>query len=147
MINELPKLYARDLDKLSTEILSYKSDAVFWKVDEEIKNSGGNLSIHIVGNLNHFIGAVLGNSGYIRERDKEFGSKNVPRKQIIDEIKTLKSVVVEVFSTLTKKDLEKIYPIPVFGEEMTTAYFLMHLFGHLNYHLGQINYHRRLLDR
>ncbi len=141
MINKLSILYRRGLDKLNTEILSYKSDAIFWKVEWEIKNSGGNLSIHIVGNLNHFIGAVLGNSGYIRERDKEFSLKDVSREQMTDEIKTLKSVVKRVFSTLT----EKIYSIPVFGEEMTIAYFLIHLFGHLNYHLGQINYHRRLL--
>jgi len=139
-------LFKRELNRLKDEISSYSDDAIFWKIENDIKNSGGNLAIHLIGNLNHFVGATLDNSGYNRQRDKEFNDKNVSRELIIEQINALKITLEKVFSSLSQKDLEKKYPIEVFGKPMTTEYFLIHLYGHLNYHLGQINYHRRLLD-
>ena len=147
MKESIINLFLRDLDKLQEEISSYKDDASIWKIKFEIKNSGGNLALHLIGNLNHFLGAILGNSGYIRLRENEFTNKNINREEIIVQINELKITVKKVLSSLTKQDLEKAYPINVFGNEMKTEYFLIHLFGHLNYHLGQINYHRRLLDK
>lgn len=145
MTTSLINLFERDLDKLKNEILAYPDEKALWKIDANIKNSGGNLALHIVGNLNHFIGAVLGNTNYKRQRDKEFNDKNVPRKIIIDQIKEIKSILFDVLSSLNKEVLNKNYPIDVFGKSMSCEYFLFHLYGHLNYHLGQINYHRRLL--
>jgi len=145
MKTSLINLFIRDLNRLSDEISAYPDEYILWEVDADIKNSGGNLAIHIVGNLNHFIGTVLGNTNYIRQRDKEFNDKNVPRHVILDQIKDVKSILIDVLSSLTQKKLSTNYPIDVFGESMSTEYFLIHLYGHLNYHLGQINYHRRLL--
>jgi len=146
MTTSLTALYKRELNKLKDEISSYSNNDILWKIDIDIKNSAGNLVIHIIGNLNHFIGAILGNSGYIRQREKEFNDKNIPKEFIINQIDEVKVILEEVFSSLTKEDLDKKYPLEVFGKRMTTEYFLLHLYGHLNYHLGQINYHRRLLD-
>jgi len=146
MTTSLTVLYKRELNKLKDEISSYSNDNLLWKIDTDIKNSAGNLAIHIIGNLNHFIGAILGNSGYIRQREKEFNDKNIPKEFIINQIDEVKIILEEVFSSLTKEDLDKKYPLEVFGKPMTTEYFLLHLYGHLNYHLGQINYHRRLLN-
>ena len=146
MITSIINLFERDLDKLKDEILAYPDEKTLWKIDANIKNSGGNLALHIVGNLNHFIGAVLGNTNYKRKRDKEFNDKNVPRLIIVDKIKDIKSILIEVLSSITKEKLRANYPIDVFGKPMSTEYFLIHLYGHLNYHLGQINYHRRLLN-
>jgi uncharacterized damage-inducible protein DinB len=146
MTTSLIILYKRELNRLKDEISSYSDDSILWKIDNDVKNSGGNLALHLIGNLNHFIGATLGNSEYIRQRDKEFKDKNISRGDIIDQINKLKVILENTFSSLTKEDLNKTYPINVFGKEMTTEYFLIHLYGHLNYHLGQINYHRRLLD-
>ncbi len=146
MTASLQTLYERELDTLAKEVSAYTDDTAFWKIENAIKNSGGNLAIHLIGNLNHFIGAILGNTGYVRQRDKEFNDKNISREQIINEISQLKVMVAKVLSTLSQQDLEKTYPIDVFGHKMTTEYFLLHLYGHLNYHLGQINYHRRMLD-
>ncbi len=145
MKNSLIDLITKDLIKLQKEINEYATEEDLWIIEKDIQNSGGNLAIHLIGNLNHFIGAILGNSGYIRERDKEFNDKNISRKKIISEIDALIIGLEEVFLSLTKEDLAKIYPINVLGKEMTTTYFLLHLYGHLNYHLGQINYHRRLI--
>ncbi len=147
MTTSLIKLYKRELNRLKDEISLYSNNDILWKIDIDIKNSAGNLAIHLIGNLNHFIGATLGNSGYIRQRDKEFNDKDVSKELIVNQIDEVKIILEEVFSSLTKEDLDKKYPLEVFGKPMTIEYFLLHLYGHLNYHLGQINYHRRLLDK
>lgn len=146
MTNSIIKLYERDLNRLKDEISSYTEESELWKINKEIKNSGGNLALHLVGNLNHFIGATLGNTGYIRQREREFNDKNVSKHDIIDQINSVKKILLEILPSLKKEDLSKNYPIDVFGSPMSTEYFLIHLYGHLNYHLGQINYHRRLLE-
>ena len=146
-IKTLHDLFEKDLDKLLEELKTYKKEGNLWKLNGEIANTGGNLVLHLCGNLRHFIGAMLGGSGYIRKRDDEFGLKDVKRSELIDEVKTTKKVVLETLTELKEGQLEEIYPINVFGKEMTTLYFLNHLYGHLNYHLGQINYHRRMLDK
>ena len=146
MNSSLIFLFQRDLDRLKSEVKSFNSNEVFWKVDKEISNSSGNLTIHIIGNLNHFIGATLGKSGYVRDRDGEFNNKNIPRKQILEDIENVKIIITNVISNLDKEDLVKIYPINIRKEGMSIEQFLMHLYGHLNYHLGQINYHRRLIN-
>ena len=146
MTTSLIELFIRDLNKLNDEILAYPDEYSLWEVDARIKNSGGNLAIHIIGNLNHFIGTHLGSTNYIRQRDKEFNDKNVPRELIIDHIKDIKNILNDVLSSLNNEVLSRNYPIEVLGKPMSTEYFLIHLYGHLNYHLGQINYHRRLLS-
>ena len=146
MTTSLIELFIRDLNKLNDEILAYPDEYSLWEVDASIKNSGGNLAIHIIGNLNHFIGAHIGSTNYIRQRDKEFNDKNVPRELIVDHIKDIKNILIDVLSSLNNEVLSRNYPIEVFGKPMSTEYFLIHLYGHLNYHLGQINYNRRLLS-
>jgi len=142
----LQSLYTRDLNKLKLEIESYQNEESIWKADKSISNSAGNLCLHLVGNLNHFIGAQLGNSGYIRNRELEFSLKNVPKAKLIEKVEDTLKAVTSTLDTLSSEDLKKDYPLEALGYTMTTEYFLIHLFGHLSYHLGQINYHRRLLD-
>ncbi|WP_282135431.1 DinB family protein [Seonamhaeicola maritimus] len=139
-------LFKRDLNKLKAEIELYKSESNLWLLEKGINNTAGNLALHLVGNLNHFIGAVLGNTGYVRQRDLEFSLKDVPRIEILKQINETIEVVEKTLKDFQIEALEKNYPIEVFGKPMTTEYFLVHLTTHLSYHLGQINYHRRLLD-
>jgi uncharacterized damage-inducible protein DinB len=146
MIEILIQLFQRDLEKLKTEITSYKEEKKLWEVTGGIKNSAGNLCLHICGNLQHFIGAVLGNSGYVRNREAEFSRKNVPLKELRSEIDQTTKAVEKILNNIKEVQLGEKFPINVFGYEMTTEYFLIHLATHLNYHLGQINYHRRFLD-
>jgi len=141
----LIKLFELRLNKLSQEIALYTNEKCLWEVPNGIDNSGGNLCLHLIGNLNHFIGAVLGNSGYIRQRNTEFELKNMPIAELQSQIEATKKIVKNTITGLNSDDFDAIYPINVFGTEMTTTYFLIHLTGHLNYHLGQINYHRRLV--
>lgn len=147
MITEsLKSLYERDLIKLKTEIEAYQNEELLWKTDKNILNSAGNLCLHLIGNLNHFFGAVLGNSGYVRQRDLEFSLKNIPRTELIKNIDATLTVVISTLNRLSTEDMEKAYPLEPLGYPMTVGFFMIHLIGHLEYHLGQINYHRRLLD-
>lgn len=145
MTESVKSLFTRDLNQLKKEIESYQNEEAIWKIDKDILNSAGNLSLHLVGNINHFIGAILGNSGYVRNRELEFSLKNIPKTELILQIEKTIEVVHSSLDQLSEEDMNKEYPIEALGYPMTTEYFLIHLFGHLNYHLGHINYHRRLL--
>lgn len=143
----LIQIFQRDLNKLKVELNAYKDESTMWLLSNEVNNSAGNLCLHIIGNLNHFIGAILGDTGYIRKRDLEFSLKNVSKVDMIAQINDTQEILERTLSSLNVEDLEKRYPLDVFGEAMTTEFFLTHLVTHLSYHLGQINYHRRLLDK
>jgi|GEM_PF-74590 len=145
MLKSISTLLIRDLTKLRSEVEIYSDERDLWIVTNEISNSAGTLCLHLCGNLRHFIGAKLGNGDYIRDRPAEFNSRDVPRTELL---KIIDMTIDEVASTLDAIDhvrLSEPFPEVVFGYEMTTEFFLIHLHGHLNYHLGQINYHRRLL--
>lgn len=142
----LKTLYRRDLEKLRQEIDSYQDENRIWYVEKNIPNSAGNLCLHLIGNLNAFIGAEIGKSGYVRHRELEFSLKDVPKSELLKKIDDTIVVVDAALDTLTDEQFDEEYPIIVFTEKMTTGYFLVHLTTHLTYHLGQINYHRRLLD-
>ena len=144
MINaHLVELFRRDLAKLSGEISLYGSEEAIWRLDSQIANSAGTLCLHLIGNLNAYIGAVLGNTGYIRNRALEFEQRNIPSEQLLDAIDKTAEMIEQVLSSISTSELEAEFPIQVFGYSMKTDFFLIHLFGHLSYYLGQINYHRR----
>lgn len=146
--NTLQDLYHRDLTKLKQEIESYKSDDALWRTDKALPNSGGNLALHLCGNLSHFIGATLGGSGYIRNRDLEFSDKGVSRDEVIKKIDDTLAAVDNTLANVTGEQLAENFPIEVFKDKpvVSTEWMLVHLATHLNYHLGQVNYHRRMLD-
>lgn len=147
VIDSLKILFDRDLDRLKNELSSYKNESNLWEVKKNITNSAGNLSLHIIGNLNHFIGAVLGGNGYLRDRDNEFSQKDVPLSRLLTDIDEVKTTIYNTLQGLSEEELLDNFPINVFGYEMTNLFFLIHLHSHLTYHLGQINYHRRLIDK
>lgn len=140
------KLFARDLDKLIAEVKMYKQEENLWRTDGDVKNSSGNLCLHIIGNLQHFIGAIIGETGYIRDREAEFSTSVVSRDILLSSLLETKEIVSKSLQKFDRNKLQDIYAIDVFGEKMSYEYFIIHLSGHLNYHLGQINYLRRLTD-
>jgi len=117
-------------------------------VPDGITNSAGNLCLHLIGNLNHFIGTHLGGTDYVRQRDLEFSQKHVAVATMTDQIEELKKVVTNTLHAMQDQELQEDFPILVFADQrqLTKGFMLTHLLGHLSYHLGQINYHRRLLD-
>lgn len=147
LLHTLKKLFRRDLEKLKQEISLYSDESKLWIVERDIANSAGNLCLHLVGNLNTYIGAEIGKTGYVRNRELEFSLKNIPQQELVKKIEDTINVVDHSLDMLKEEDLEKEYPLLVFAEKTSTGYFLVHLAVHLGYHLGQINYHRRLLGK
>lgn len=144
----LKALFTRDLNKLKLEIESYKDEKVIWLIDKSVLNSAGNLCLHLIGNLNTFVGAELGKTGYVRDRPLEFSLKDVPRTELVNKIEATIVVVSSAIDGLTEQDMNAEYPlVKVVEGGSTIGFMLIHLSTHLAYHLGQINYHRRLLDK
>jgi len=147
LIQTLRPLFARDIAKLKNEIELYKDEQNIWVIGGAIANSAGNLCLHLVGNLNTYIGGELGKTGYVRHRDLEFSLKNIPRAELLAKIDETAMVVDIALASVTDEQLTQEYPMQVLVGKVITGYFLIHLAMHLSYHLGQVNYHRRLLDK
>jgi uncharacterized damage-inducible protein DinB len=147
LISSVKTILERDLNKAIQEINAYHQDETLWEVKGEIKNSSGNLAIHIAGAIHHFIGKVLGENGYIRDRDREFSDKNLSVSEIIARLTQAIEVVKDVLESLKEEDLDKEFPEKIGGNTLSVGFFLIHLVSHVNYHLGQINYNRRLREK
>ncbi len=146
--NEFVALYTRELGKLKLEITAYGQDDDMWIVLPGTINSGGNLVQHLIGNLRTYIGLALGQVPYIRDRDAEFGKRLFTQARLLAEIDVLLPVLESTISELSDADLQKDYPrdVLVMFPEQSVSMILMHLLTHLSYHLGQINYHRRVVN-
>ena len=146
MKNTFITLFNRDLNRLYKQIEAYTDEAVLWQRAEGILNTAGNLCLHLVGNLNEYIGRQLGNIPYQRNRPLEFSATGVSKKELLELIQATQKVVENSLQMLNDSDFLSTFPENVLGYEMTIHYFLVHLNGHLNWHLGQIDYHRRILS-
>jgi uncharacterized damage-inducible protein DinB len=147
LIETLKLLFARDLKKLRNEIEDYQQEENIWKVAGNVSNSAGNLCLHLIGNLNTYIGNEIGKTGYVRDRAAEFSLKDLPRAVLLAKIDEILVVVERSLDQLDESALTNEYPLLVLAERTSMGYFLVHLTTHLAYHLGQINYHRRLIDQ
>lgn len=136
---------ARDLRALAREVDAYPSDDMLWRAAPGVSNSGGTLVLHLLGNLQHFIGAVLGRTGYVRDRDAEFATRDLTRAELRRRIEAAAETVNATLLRVAPEQLDAEYPVPVADRRLGTADFLVHLAAHLAYHLGQIDYHRRML--
>jgi hypothetical protein len=142
---DLSRLIRRELASLRDELLAYPDERAMWEVPKGLPNSGGNLALHLVGNLRFFIGAQLGSTGYVRDRDAEFAKRGVPRAEVIAGIEAAADEVTRTLATLDASQLDKPFPVEVGGNRIQTGLFLQHLASHLAYHLGQVDYHRRVV--
>jgi len=144
MVEWIGGIIRRELVSLRKEVEAYPSDADLWRPVPGISNSGGTLALHLAGNLRHFIGGVLGGSGYRRDRDAEFATRDLSRADLVREIDDAIAAIDATFTGLTDAVLPDDYPEKVANVRLKTGDFLMHLGSHLAYHLGQIDYHRRM---
>ena len=139
------RLLLRDLAALQREMAAYPDDASLWRVVPGISNSGGTLALHLAGNLRSFIGSVLGGSEYVRDRDREFTATGLTREEVRLELADAEIQVMRALSTLDLARLDLEYPHVLAETRLRTDVFLMHLATHASYHLGQIDYHRRII--
>jgi hypothetical protein len=145
--NDFARILGRDLDALAGQIAGYPDDESLWRIGGAILNSAGTLALHMVGNLEHYVGAVLGGSSYVRDRHREFSERDVSREEILSMVSGCRETVVSSLRNLADADALAPYPgeLPPSMEGASTHLFLLHLSGHFLWHLGQVDYHRRLL--
>ena len=144
MIDALITAFESDLDRLITELESFNDEDRLWVRNPAVPNPPGNLFLHLMGNLNHYIGAKLGSSGYVRDRPLEFSSGAVPMDEMKQRLAATRDVVLNSLRGLSDDDLARDYNADPGDEVRTVGAELVRIHSHLNYHLGQINYHRRL---
>jgi hypothetical protein len=147
MIDHLQTLLVRDIKAFIKEIECFPDDETIWKTLPGITNSAANLSLHVSGNLQYFVGSILGGSGYQRDRDSEFSRRSGTKREILNELDHALGVVESVIPTLSEEVLNQGFPFEVEGKRYFTKVFLLRLSAHLAYHLGQANYLRRALVR
>ena len=135
----------RDLKSLARQLESFTDERDIWKTMPGIANSAGTLTLHLAGNIQHFVGMQLGGSSYKRDRDAEFKRRDVPRAELLQQVQASIDAVQRVMPTLTDEALDQPYPQKIGDATVTTGDFLTHLAVHLTYHLGQIDYHRRMV--
>lgn len=135
----------RDLRAVQRELTAYEREADIWKRTETIPNAAGTLALHLAGNVRHYVGAVLGGTAYVRNRDAEFSRRDVPRRELLDALDAAVADVESVMPRLTAAQMAATFPQPVAGRRCATEDMLIHLATHLTFHLGQIDYHRRLV--
>lgn len=136
-------IFDRDLAVLEREVSLYPDDASLWKPVEGQPTTGGNLALHLAGNLRHFLGAVLGGTGFKRERDAEFSSRGLSRAAVIAGIRAARGEVAMALSKLDPALLGQPFPEAIRGHELPMRMVLIHLCAHLSFHSGQLDYHRR----
>jgi len=145
MIEELKTVLLKDVASLRREVEQYPDDASLWRPLPGIANPGGNLALHLAGNLQALIGAQLGHTGYVRDRAGEFAARGLPRARVLQEIDAAAKAVETGLSALDPATLDHEFPLPMGGKRMSTGLFLLNLCSHLAYHLGQVDYHRRMI--
>jgi hypothetical protein len=143
VLTDLSAVMSRELDALRREIELYPDDESLWREVPGCPNSGGTLALHLVGNLRHFIGARIGRTGYVRNRDAEFATRGMPRQAIVAMIDEARRDVVSTLAALDPSALSGETPLPQGDRSLRTSRWLIHLAVHLGYHLGQVDYHRR----
>jgi len=133
LIDELTEL--RDAVRDLTGPLT---DRELWTRPTEPGNSIGHLILHLTGNLQHFVGAQLGKTGYVRDREREFTeSAPPPRDQLLAGLDDAVATCRRVVSGLTEEQLQAPHPDARFGSVFKT---LVHLVGHFAIHRGQMTY-------
>ena len=141
----LARFLARELRSLRRELEAYPDDASLWALPPGLPNAGGTLALHLAGNLRHYVGAVLGGTGYVRDRPAEFAARGVPLAAVLAEVDAATADVQATLPRLTAEDMARPYPEPIRDVDLETGTFLLQLLVHLGYHLGQLSYHRRLV--
>lgn len=141
----IQSMLLRDLDGLRRELARYPDESSLWKLPEGLPNSGGTLALHLAGNLQHNIGALLGNSGYVRNRDLEFAARDVPLADIMRELDGAEQAIRTTLPRLTEEQLQEDFPQVLGGHLITVGECLVQIAVHFAYHLGQVSYHRRIV--
>jgi uncharacterized damage-inducible protein DinB len=145
LIRILQTLLLRELAAVRRSVEAYPDDASIWVQPAGLPNAAGTLVLHLAGNLRSYIGTVLGGGSYQRDRPAEFSRRDVPRAELLAELDATAGEIARTMPMLTDAMLSQPYPQQIGGHVLRTDVFLTHIATHLAYHLGQIDYHRRVV--
>ncbi len=143
--NDVAMLLVRELEGFKRELALFPDDETVWKTMPGITNSAANLALHVAGGLQYLIGGVLGGTGYVRDREAEFGRTSGARSEIVADLDRTIAVVRAVVPRLSDTTLTAEFPEPLLGVRFRTGLFLLHLCAHAGFHLGQAGYLRRAM--
>jgi hypothetical protein len=143
LVPSMAAIFERDLRALAREVEAYPDERDLWAQVPGVSNVAGTLVLHLAGNLQYYVGAVLGGSGYVRDRPAEFARRNVPRSELLREIEVARTAVSHALGGALEVDRE--FPELIAGKRVRTGDYLIHLATHFAYHLGQLDYHRRIV--
>ncbi|HXG87456.1 MAG TPA: DinB family protein [Vicinamibacterales bacterium] len=141
---ELAALFSRDLRRLTQEIEAFPDTQSLWKTVPGVTNAAGTLALHLEGNLREYIGRQLGRIAYTRDRPLEFNARGVEQQELVARLAAVAAFIPGVVEQLSDNTLNAPFPEQVLGVSLSSRQFLVHINGHLNYHLGQIDYLRRV---
>lgn len=141
----LADLFDRDLRSFEENLVRVP-DNLLWYAPEGVTNSVGILTQHITGNLMFYVGANLGDLEYRRDRNREFSITGASMEELLEGIRNTRKQIPDIIRRLTMDQLVASYPGKI-SFDYTTQQFLIHLHGHLSYHLGQLNYLRRIIGK
>jgi uncharacterized damage-inducible protein DinB len=141
----IARVLMRDLESLVGQLNDYEDEADIWRLVPGVANSAGTLALHLAGNIQYYIGALLAGTGYVRDREAEFATRDVSRVELLQQIGAARAALKQAVSRLDTGTLDSAYPIEVAGQRLSTGQFVLHLAAHLAYHLGQVDYHRRFV--
>lgn len=145
ILQTIKDIYLHELDTLQKEIELFETDELLWETRPGIINPSGTLCLHLCGNLNHFVGAVLGNSGYVRNRELEFSQRGLHKIDLVQGVLQTKNTMDKVLSSMDDEMLRRDFPIPFMNRTVSISFLLLTLLKHFSYHLGQLNYLRRII--
>ncbi len=145
LVRSVSTILDRDLRALAREVEAYADERDLWRVPPGVANSGGTLALHLTGNVQHYFGARLAGTGYRRDRPAEFADRDVPRTEILQRIEAARVAVRAASEAVDESALAADFPEVLGGVRVATGEYLLHLLAHFAYHLGQLDYHRRLV--
>ena len=144
LATELSALFVRDLERLIQELQAFPDTASAWQTAPGVTNAAGTLALHLEGNLREYVGRQIGQIAYSRQRPLEFSARGIEKSELIARLEAVKAMIPGVVQGLSPSQLDARYPEAIHGKSITTRQFLIHLLAHLNYHLGQVDYLRRI---
>jgi hypothetical protein len=142
---DLAAMLDRDLRALQRELEAYPDERQIWQAVPGLPNSAGTLALHLTGNVQHYIGACLGGTGYVRDRSAEFARRGVPRAELVAEVERTRLAVKTGLERLAPNAVDHDFPELIAQARLRTGDYLVHLCTHFAYHLGQLDAHRRVV--
>jgi len=145
LVEAVTAILDRDLRALARQVEAYPDDAALWRTPDGAPNSAGTLVVHLAGNIQHYLGAHLAGTAFVRDRPGEFSARDVPRAALLRQIEAAQAAVRSAAKRSGDRALDEDFPEIVGGMRVATGEYLIHLVSHFAYHLGQVDYHRRLV--